>query len=122
LAALRVLLVEDDAPLRLMALYFLQEEGFDVTEAATGDDAVMRLADEDCFDVLFTDIQTPGEKDGIDVAFRARELYPLIAVIVASGFEAPLVERLDMLNPPAVFFSKPYRAKEILSAIRQLTS
>jgi CheY-like chemotaxis protein len=38
--------------------------GFDVTEVATGNDAATKLADVDDFDLVFTDIQTPGDKDG----------------------------------------------------------
>jgi DNA-binding response OmpR family regulator len=117
---LRILLVEDDQMVRLMAADFLREEGFDVTEVATGDDAAIQLADVDDFGLVFTDVQMPGGKDGIDVAVRARELYPQIAVIVASGYTPNLIERLDVLDPPAVFFRKPYRTKEVLDVIRQL--
>jgi DNA-binding response OmpR family regulator len=117
---LRILLVEDDQMVRLMAADFLREEGFDVTEVATGDDAAIQLADVDDFGLVFTDVQMPGGKDGIDVAVRARELYPQIAVIVASGYTPNLIERLDVLDPPAVFFRKPYRSKEVLDVIRQL--
>jgi hypothetical protein len=53
---------------------------------------------------------------------RARELYPEIALIVASGYVPKLIERLDVLDPPAVFFGKPYRSKEVLEVIRQLTN
>jgi two-component system, response regulator PdtaR len=118
---LHILLVEDDQMVRFTAADFLREEGFEVTEA-TGDDAAIQLADVDDFDLLFTDVQMPGERDGIDVAVRARQLYPEIAVIVASGYAPNLVERLDVLDPPAVFFRKPYRSKEILEVIRQLVN
>jgi CheY-like chemotaxis protein len=119
---LRVLLVEDELYIRLMAADFLRDEGYEVTEALTGDDAAILLTDQDGFDVLFTDVQMPGERDGIDLALRARQLQPGIAVIVASGYAPHLAERLDMLDPPAVFFSKPYRSKEVVDVLRQLVS
>jgi CheY-like chemotaxis protein len=117
-----VLLVEDEPSVREIAADILKDEGFEVTEAATGDEAVRLLVDPDDFDLVFTDVRMPGTMDGIDVAVRARELHPGIAVLVASGFAPQVWNRLDGLNPPAVFLSKPYRWRDVVSNIRRLTA
>jgi DNA-binding response OmpR family regulator len=120
--SLRVLLVEDEPMVREMAADTLKDEGFEVIEAATGDEAACLLVDPDDIDVVFTDVRMPGKMDGIDVAVRARELHPGIAVLVVSGFAPQLTERLDSLEPPAVFLSKPYRTRDIVNNIRRLAA
>jgi CheY-like chemotaxis protein len=119
--ALRVLLVEDEPIVREIVAEALRDESFDVLEAATGDEAAKLLVDPGNIDVLFTDVRMPGTRDGIDVAVRARELRPNIAVVIVSGYAMQLWERLEGLNPPPVFLRKPFRIKEALAVVRQLT-
>jgi CheY-like chemotaxis protein len=120
MGSLRVLLVEDEPMVREMIVETLRDEGLDVIEAATGDKAVDLLEEPSDIDVLVTDVRMPGKIDGIDVAVRARELHPGIAIIVVSGYALDLWERLEKLDPPPVFLRKPYRTKEVLEVVRQL--
>jgi CheY-like chemotaxis protein len=120
MGSLRVLLVEDEPMVREMIVETLRDEGLDVIEAATGDQAVDLLEEPSDIDVLVTDVRMPGKIDGIDVAVRARELHPGIAIIVVSGYAVDLWERLEKLDPPPVFLRKPYRTKEVLEVVRQL--
>jgi DNA-binding response OmpR family regulator len=122
LGSLRVLLVEDEPMVREMAAEILEDEGFEVIEAATGDEAACLLVDPDAIDVVFTDVRMPGKMDGIDLAVRARELHPRIAVLVVSGFAPQLWERLEGLDPPAMFLSKPYRARDVVNNIHRLAA
>jgi len=68
--AVQVLLIEDEAIIRLMTAEALQDEGFEVIEAADGDEAVKLLDGPGRFDVLFTEVRMPGALDGIGVALR----------------------------------------------------
>jgi CheY-like chemotaxis protein len=120
MGSLRVLLVEDEPLVREMIVETLRDEGLDVIEAATGDEAADILEEPNDIDVLVTDVRMPGKIDGIDVALRARELHPGIAIIVVSGYALDLWERLEKLDPPPVFLRKPYRTKEVLEVVRQL--
>ena len=119
-AALRVLLVEDEGLIRLMTTEALQEEGFDVVEAWNGDEAIRLLDGPNGFDVLLTDVQMPGA-DGVDVAEHARRRYPAIPILVVSGYAADLTKRLDALSPAAVFIHKPYNLEHIVLTLRCLT-
>ena len=120
MAALRVLLVEDDGPIRLMTAEILSDEGFEVVEAWDGDEAARLLDASDRFDVLFTDVRMPGTRDGIDVAMHAWRGDPTIAVLVVSGYAGQLMVRLGKLIPAAVFISKPYDLAEIVDTVRRL--
>jgi CheY-like chemotaxis protein len=117
---LRVLLVEDEPMVREMLVEALREEGLEVIEAATGDEAVGLLVKPSDVDVLVTDVRMPGKIDGIGVAVPAREIHPDIGIIVVSGYALDLWERLEKLDPPPVFLRKPYRTKEVLDVVRQL--
>ncbi len=88
MATARVLLVEDETLIRLMAAELLRGEGFEVVEAWDGDAARGLLDGSDGFDVLFTDVQMPGTFDGIDVAIHARRRHPAIPILVVSGYAA----------------------------------
>jgi CheY-like chemotaxis protein len=118
--ALRVLLVEDEHLIRIVAAEMLRDEGFDVEEASSGDEAALRLMGPQFFDVLFTDVQMPGKMDGIHVALHARIHHPPIILIVVSGFTPQVHDRLKGFDPAAVFFAKPYRSRDIVSTIRRL--
>ncbi len=121
MAAVRVLLVEDEGLIRMVTSEFLRDEGFEVTEAWNGDEAARLLDTSDHFDVLFTDVQMPGTLDGIDLAMRARRQYAMIPLLVVSGYAAQLMTRLGVLKPSAVFIGKPYDLKRIVDALRRLT-
>ena len=120
MAVVRVLLVEDEGLIRLVAAEALHDEGFEVVEAWNGDDAVRLLNGPDTFDVLFTDVRMPGTVDGVEVANHARRRYPMIPVLVVSGYAAHLMTRLDVLDPPAHFMSKPYNLAAVMDKLNQL--
>ena len=106
----------------MVAAEFLQDAGFEVTEAWNGEEAA-RLLDSACsFDVLFTDVRMPGALDGIDVAMHARRRYPMIPLLVVSGYAVQLAARLDLLEPAAAFLGKPYHLKEVRETLRGLTA
>ena len=121
MAAVRVLLVEDEGLVRMMTAEFLQDEGFEVTEAWDGDEAARLLDGPARFDVLFTDVRMPGRLDGIGVAIHARRRWATLPLLVVSGYAAQLIARLAVLDPAAMFIGKPYHLDGIADALRRLT-
>jgi CheY-like chemotaxis protein len=81
---MKVLVVEDEELIRLIVVDALEDAGFEVIEAATGEEALSRCQ-ERVADVLFTDIRLPGTVDGWDVAEHCRDLNPQMPVVYASG-------------------------------------
>ena len=121
MATERILLVEDEGLIRLIAADLLQDEGFEVVEACDGDEAARLLDGPAGFDALFTDVQMPGSHDGVDVVMHARRRYPAIPVLVVSGYAPRLISRLSVLDPVAVFIGKPYDLAEIVKTLSRLT-
>src|SRR5215203_2883999 len=73
-STIHLLLVEDEAPLRQAVAERLEDHGFVVVQAETGERAVEALA-EFAFDILVTDLRLPG-MDGVQVIDAAVERYP----------------------------------------------
>ena len=112
---MRVLVVEDDVLVRAFAVAVLEEEGFDVLEAETGEEGLERCHDDQP-DVLFTDIRLPGQVNGWDIAELCRQRHPDLPVIYATGFSDVSARPV----PGSVLFQKPYRAEQLVSTIRGL--
>ena len=111
-----VLVVEDEELVRTNAVAALQDEGFQVVEACDGDQAMSLIEAGAAVDVLFTDVNMPGQLDGVALAVRVCERRPAVRVIVASG--RPLPRR--QLPCEGRFLSKPYRLAQVCDTVREL--
>ena len=81
-----VLLVEDETLVRLVMAECLRDAGFDVVEAATGDEAIGLLNNPPRpFSGLVTDLHMPGHADGSRVAAHIRQKWPSMPIVIASG-------------------------------------
>jgi CheY-like chemotaxis protein len=67
-----VLIVEDEALVRMTAVVMIEEAGFEVLEAATADEAIVLLEARRDITVVFTDIEMPGSMDGLRLAQAVR--------------------------------------------------
>lgn len=116
-----ILVIEDDRDVREVAVAVLEEAGYRVLEAASGDDAYrLLLAHPDLrIDALFTDVVMPGRLDGIDIADAARELRPGLRVLYTTGF-ADLVRYNRRHDMHAPILRKPYRPAELRAAMHSL--
>jgi CheY-like chemotaxis protein len=115
----RILVVEDDALVRAMAVDALEEEDFEVLEAPSADYAVTVLEARSDIGVVFTDVTMPGTLNGFDLARLIRRVYPHIAILVSSG---ALPKGFSGEAPEARFLPKPYRMTEVVRIIRGMTS
>ena len=114
-----IALVVDDEPLILMDMAdLIADEGFTVVEATTADQAYGFLCRHPSVQLLFTDVQVPGELNGFDLARIVAERWPHIRVIIASGAAAP---GPGDMPEKATFIRKPVRA-EIVRQVLRLTS
>jgi len=111
-----VLIVEDEALIRVDAVDMVEDEGFAVCDAANVAKALQLLETRDDIGILFTDIDMPGEMDGLDLARIVRKRWPHIAIIIVSGHTH--LADADVPNG-GVFFSKPYLRATILKALRR---
>jgi heterodisulfide reductase subunit A len=103
--AFRILVVDDETIVRDSLKDWLEDDGFSVDTASSGEEALERLGQEG-FDLLLVDIKMPG-MDGVEVLRRAKESVPEMPVIMITAYatvdtavEAMKVGALDYLIKP----------------------
>jgi CheY-like chemotaxis protein len=96
----RILVVEDEVLIRAVIAEELRLAGFSVVEAGRADEALTYIKAGEQVDLVFSDIQTPGSLDGLQLAEILRGKYPDIPVILTSGNAQP--------KRVAAFVPKPY--------------
>lgn len=109
-----VLVVEDNAALRRVAVRQLTRLGYAVIEADSAEAALGQLAATKVR-VLFTDVVMPGGINGFELAQRAREAQPDIKVLLTSGFPE---QSADLPATGERLLNKPYRAADLARALR----
>jgi DNA-binding response OmpR family regulator len=102
---IHVLLVEDEYLISEWVAQSLSEQGFAVQTATNAADALGHLS-SDQVDVLFTDINLPGDMDGAALARRAREILPNLPIVYASARVTALAPEARV--PGAIMVPKPY--------------
>jgi len=108
-----VLVVEDDATLRALAVAALEDLGTHVRAVGSADEAYALLKAQR-FSLLLTDVVMPGHLDGWELSWLAHELDPAMALIVTSGYH----DRLnDKLPPGAVFLPKPWTLDSLYALV-----
>ena len=116
----RVLVVEDEFLIRLTLVEALSDDGFEVLEAETGDDALQILQTDPAICLLLTDIQMPGSLNGRTLAVKARENLPDLPIIFMTG----RLENGDDARGSVrdMFITKPYTLADICDAAKRLTT
>lgn len=114
----RILVVEDDENLRLPLVDNLEDEGFEVANASTGESAI-ELARTMTFDVIVLDIMLPGIS-GYEVckALRAQGSTAGVLMLTARSLEDDVVTGFDAGADD--YLTKPYRLRELLARVRAL--
>ena len=112
-----VLVVEDDAMLRMCAANVVADAGFMAVEAANADEAVAILESRSDIALLFTDIQMPGSMDGLGLARTVQHRWPAIKIILVSG----TMELSDRDRPAnSRFFQKPFATKQVIEGLQDM--
>jgi two-component system, response regulator PdtaR len=114
-----ILIVEDEALVRLSAVGMLEDAGFRMIEAVNGDEALELLEADSDVQLLFTDINMPGTIDGMALARRVHDRWPQIGIMVASS--KPIL-KTDELPAGSRFEQKPYSPATVVRHARELTS
>ena len=110
-----LLLVEDETALRQAVAEQLNDRGYHVEQADSGESALARLADF-AFDVIVTDLRLPG-MDGAAVVEAAVERYPEIVAIVVTGY-GTVKDAVGAIKRGAWdFVSKPFQIDELMHVL-----
>jgi two-component system, response regulator PdtaR len=114
-----VLVVEDECLTRIVAVAYLMDAGFTVLEAENATAALAHLHTRGGdIHALFTDVQIPGDMDGVMLAHETRRRWPRIGLLIASAH--PL-HRIAPMPAGSRFVPKPYELAQVVQHLRELT-
>jgi CheY-like chemotaxis protein len=110
-----VLVVEDEALLRILAVEFVEEAGFTAIEARDADEAVILLESRTDIALLLTDIKMPGSMDGLKLAHAVRNRWPPIKILFVSSIQG--LQSADLPSNSRLV-GKPYRGSALVDELR----
>ena len=117
-----ILLVEDEAPVRLVASRILRQGGYTVIEAPDGAAAVaLCAAHEGPMDLVVTDMVMPG-MTAHELAAEVRAIRPGTRVLFMSGYTEDAAVRQRFLDPGAAFLEKPFTVQTLTRAVQSALS
>ncbi|CAO3434643.1 ATP-binding protein [Azospirillum endophyticum] len=110
----RILVVEDDPIIAITVSAALEDAGFVVQHVSTADEALPIVQAGD-LDLLFSDVVMPGTMNGLDLAKEAQRLWPILPIILATGYSDDIASAagLHVLN-------KPYRIDLLVGRVNAL--
>ena len=109
-----VLIVEDEAMVRMVAADALAARGIVAWEAGDAEEALDALNHHPSISLLFTDVNMPGDMNGIELARRVHEVRPDVELIITSG--ATIIAN-DDLPDHGTFLVKPYPVDRLVEMV-----
>jgi DNA-binding NtrC family response regulator len=114
----RILIVDDEQGQRRSLAIALKYEGFDVTEAASSEEAIEVLATSSGFDAALVDVVMPG-LHGLELARKVHSNHPRIKIVLVSAYHLSR-RQLQLSGTGAVaFLPKPYQMNSLVSFLRE---
>ena len=114
-----VLIVEDETPLRKLVCRVVAGAGYQVLEAANGEEGLILATQYGRqIDLLLTDVLMPG-MSGAELMDRVRKLRPDLTIVFMSGYDRDLVGQREHEHRVA-FLPKPFTPEVLLSTVRAM--
>jgi DNA-binding NtrC family response regulator len=115
----RILLVEDEKPLRDIVVLILLYAGFDCREAASGRAAIDLLQSGTRINLVLSNLLLP-EVDGFTLLLHIKKKHPRIPFVFVTAVQDIDVRQAAMREGAAAFLLKPFDRQELLSVVRRV--
>lgn len=115
-----VLVVEDDDEVRATVVEMLSDLGYRVLKAIDAQSALSVVESGIPIDLLFTDVVMPGTLKSPEMARKARERLPDLAVLFTSGYTENSIVHGGRLDPGLELLSKPYTREALARKVRHV--
>ncbi|MBN2975610.1 response regulator [Pseudomonas fluorescens] len=109
-----ILVVEDDAIVRMLIVDVLEELEYTVLEAADAEEALKVVQNAQSIDLMMTDVGLP-DMDGKQLATKVRELRPALPILFASGY----AENIDVPAGMQVI-AKPFSIDQLRDKVKSM--
>ncbi len=115
-----LLLVEDEAPVRMFSKRALENKGYTVLEAESGEEALQTLSEhEGDIDLIISDVMMPG-MNGPEMVKEALHTYPEIRVIFISGYGEDSFRESFGQGRDFDFLPKPYSLSQLVAKVKEV--
>jgi len=115
-----ILVAEDDEQVRATVVELLSGLGYRVLKAKDAESALTMIESGLAIDLLFTDVVMPGPLKSPDLARKARERLPSLAVLFTSGYTENAIVHGGRLDAGVELLAKPYTRDALARKVRQL--
>jgi CheY-like chemotaxis protein len=113
----RILIADDEEPLRLLVARAIAMDGHEITTAQDGAEALeIILQNEGAFDLLLTDIKMPL-MDGIALALAVARDYPQLTILLMTGFADQRERASGLESIVHDVVTKPFSVADIRTAV-----
>jgi DNA-binding NtrC family response regulator len=113
----RILVVDDEEHVRILFSRVLQKDGYEVDCAASGSEAIEKLAN-DSFDLVVTDLKMNGI-DGLDLVKKGKTVNQALPFILISGYGTTQTAASAAKEGADIFLMKPIDITELKSAVKK---
>lgn len=113
-----ILVIDDEALIRMLVVDTLQELGYETLEAGDGPQGMRLLRSDARIDLLVTDVGLPNGMNGRQVADAARELRPGLKVMFMTGYAENAVLDRGHLDADMQILTKPFQMDDFSQRVR----
>jgi CheY-like chemotaxis protein len=113
-----VLIIDDEATIRMVASELLRENGYHVIEAEDGPSGLRILQSDIRIDLMITDVGLPGGLNGRQVADAARAMRPALKVLFITGYAENAVIGNGLLDVDMSIITKPFEMAMFANKVR----
>lgn len=114
----RILVVDDEEPIREIVCSMLQNAGYQCRQAASGLDALAALDTGEQFELMLSDLMMP-ELDGIGLLERVKEKFPDMPVVMVTAVHDISVALAAIRNGAYDYLLKPFEREQLLAMVRR---
>ena len=115
-----ILVVDDEAVIRMLILEVLQDLGYSAIEAVDGVSGLRQIERHPRFDLLVTDVGLPGGMNGRQLADAARQRHPGLKVLFITGFAEAVAAGNGVLEPGMEVMTKPFTMEALATRIKAM--
>jgi DNA-binding response OmpR family regulator len=114
----KILVVEDEIPIRQLIVFNLQRSNFEVFEAGDGNEAI-KLVDENTPSLVILDLMLP-DADGFDICTKIRGKYPNLPIVIVSARGQDMEKIMGLELGADDYIVKPFNPLELVARIRSV--
>lgn len=115
----KILVVEDEIPIREFEVINLKRAGYDIAEAGSGEEALAIYEEQGDFDIALLDISMPG-MDGLTLCKELRQRSPALGIIMLTARTQEMDKIRGLMLGADDYITKPFSPTELLARVDSL--